>query len=111
MNKNFEQLLDTWRGGVLGLSVIHETYEQFDQEMLRIVRDIVHEAEQYISTMHANDYASREVRYFVALIQDGYARLDADLNEGMPYATFHVRLNEEKRIWFEQLRVRESSTG
>lgn len=41
----------------------------------------------------------------VNIVQDGFSRLAADAREGMEYELFLKRIEEERQIWFEQLRI------
>ncbi|MEO5949041.1 MAG: hypothetical protein ABIP74_01435 [Candidatus Saccharimonas sp.] len=99
-------LIHAWKNQALGLSTHEKVYASFDDNLISLMRKVRKDMGLYAHQVK-NERGLEELRGAADIIQDGCARLSADFREGMDYEVFCLRVQEEKKIWFEQLYIRE----
>lgn len=95
------------RGKAIFMAPIPEEYQQFPQQLVETMREIYETGNALVASIGENERAQVEhaVSQLIAIVQDGFARLSADVKEGMPYDELHQSLEDERKIWFEQVRL------
>lgn len=89
------------------LSPKPEDYPRFSEVLVTVMREIYAAGDTLAASIAENEraQAGRIISLLIATVQDGFARLSADVKEGLPYDTFRKDLEDERKIWSEQLRL------
>lgn len=98
------QTLSDWRDATLGLKVDEKAYDSFGNQLVNCMRGVQRDLQRY-DEQRLQPVEIDRLTLFADIVQDGCARLFADWREGLEYDTLRKSLDEEKRIWFEQLQT------
>lgn len=95
------------RGKAIFMSPVPEEYERYHEQLVSVMREIYERGDELVASIAEAERADAQqiVSLFIATVQDGFARLSADVKEGLPFEDLRKNLEDERKIWFEQVRL------
>ena len=105
--QNLDEFVSCLRDEVKFIKLTKDEYVSANKLMAEKMINIYDLKDTFIRMIPIDDKPAIEdtVTLLVDIVRDGLSRLAADAREGMSYELFLKRIDEEQKIWFEQLRI------